>query len=255
MLLAIDVGNTNTVFAVYDHNQQIFHARLRSADQHSGDEYASFLRPLLDHVGLGFSTINHVYIASVVPKARRGLREFSQKYINREAHFIVAEDTGIEIDLPAAGSVGVDRLLNALTFLQEGGDGPAIVVDFGTATTFDVIDDLGRYSGGAIAPGINLSMEALAAAAAKLPMVEITPTEAVIAKTTEDAMKSGLFWGYAGLIEGMLLRMSDELGTRPVILATGGLAPLFADHIELIEKVDQDLTLRGIVHIYNKKEK
>lgn len=252
MLLAIDIGNTNTVFAVYDGDAQKGAWRLRSGDQHSGDEYATFLKPLLDHARLSFDMISAVYVGSVMPKAQRGITQFCRKYTKADPVFMTADHCGIEVDLPKPQSVGIDRLLNAVTILAEGQKTPAVVIDFGTATTFDVIDGQGRYSGGVIAPGINLSMEALAAAAAKLPLVDVRPTEKVIAKSTEEAMQAGLFWGYAGLIEGILTRMTAELGAAPRVIATGGLAPLFAEHIERIEAVDSDLTLRGLVHVYKK---
>jgi type III pantothenate kinase len=253
MLLAIDIGNTNTVFAVFREGVILDHWRLSTDARRSGDEYAVFLNQVFGLGAHAFDKISDVIISSVVPEARFSISRFCEKHLKQTPVFIDKESVPVELDVDRPEDVGADRLVNAMAVkAQYSGDGfkGAIVIDFGTATTFDVIDARGAYIGGVIAPGINLSLNALHDAAAKLPKVSIVETQKVIGKTTVEAMQSGLYWGYVGLISGLLDNIVDELGVTPKILATGGLAPLFAQNIDLIETIDDQLTLNGLYEIY-----
>ena len=249
MLLTIDAGNTNVVFAVYDGEAQNHVWRCKTDSGRTSDEYAAWLFQLFTREGLAFESINHAVICSVVPQANRQLLQLCFDSFGCEALMVSHETVALDIKLDRPAEIGADRLVNAIAVLQDYSV-PAIVIDFGTATTFDVIDANGAYIGGVIAPGVNLSMEALHMAAAKLPKVDIVKTQSVIGSDTVSAMQSGTYWGYVGMIEGTINRITEELGEKPVVIATGGLAGLFADTIPQIEKVDKDLTLRGLLHIY-----
>lgn len=254
MLLAIDVGNTNIVFAVYDGEILRGNWRLHTHAKRSGDEYAVFLHQVLTLADLHFKDISAVVISSVVPETQLHLQRFCQRHLGCDPLNITKDDVSMEIDMDRPEDVGADRLVNALAVklsypqYKEAG---AIVVDFGTATTFDVITRAGAYAGGAIAPGIDLSMNALHSAASKLPKIGVRRPSQAIGKTTPEAMRSGIYWGYAGLIERIVGEISSELdcGAPPFVLATGGLAELFKD-TGVIDMVDQDLTLKGLLAIY-----
>lgn len=260
MLLAIDIGNTNTVFAIYKDAQNVGSLieswRCRTEATRSADEYAAFLKELFSLVDVQWDQFVDVIISSVVPDANFHICGFCSKYLNLDPIVVTHDMVGIAIDMDKPEEVGADRLVNAVGVLIEH-KAPAIVIDFGTATTFDVIDANGAYSGGIISPGINLSVTALHQAAAKLPSVSIKKTDTVIGKNTVEAIQSGVYWGYVGLIEGTLSRIKKELGVQDVtVIATGGLAVLFADEVKEIDLVDQDLTLKGLLEIYRKhKEK
>lgn len=256
MLLTIDAGNTNIVFAVYDGNRQAGVWRCRTESGRTADEYASWLFQLFAAAGLSFADITDAIACSVVPDANFHLRRLCEKAFGCGAVIIGQDpvDTGVPIDVDKPEDVGADRLVNAaavLAFYRC----PAVVVDFGTATTFDVVDGRGTYRGGVIAPGVNLSLDALHSAAARLPKIGIRKPPAVIGRDTVSAMQSGIYWGYTGLIEGTLKRITDELGEQPFIIATGGLASLFAEEISIIETVDPDLTLKGLLEIRRKNER
>lgn len=249
MLLAIDIGNTNTVFAVYDGDVLRASWRCQTQSGRTQDEYAAFLQQVFALKDLQFDMISTVIVCSVVPAADRKVTSLCHEYIGRAPVFVTYENVPVEIDLPQRHQVGADRIVNAVAVCGQYAL-PAIVIDFGTATTFDVIDADGVYVGGAIAPGINLSIEALARATAKLPKVAVQKAERAIAKSTDEAIQAGIFWGYTGLIEKTLEQMTLELGEQPSVIATGGLASLFADHIDEIDCVDDTLTLRGLLAIY-----
>lgn len=249
MLLAIDIGNTNSVFALYDGDDQRAVWRCQTVAGRTTDEYAAFLKQLFDVQGFEFNQVGGAIVSSVVPEANRQISVFCQQYLDTDAVFVTHDMVPVEIDLPSPRQVGADRLVNAVAVGQEYAL-PAVVIDFGTATTFDVISSTGAYSGGVIAPGIHLSIDALARATAKLPKVSVRRTDTVIGKSTEEAIQAGIFWGYIGLIEKITAQITLELGAAPTIIATGGLAPLFADHVETIDAVDGDLTLKGLLHIY-----
>ncbi|MGH7153825.1 MAG: type III pantothenate kinase [Acetobacteraceae bacterium] len=246
MLLVIDAGNTNVVCAVHDGAVWQGIWRIRTDAQRTSDEYAVWLLTLLDHAGLKPAAISAAAIGTVVPAALYHLRRLCREWFEIEPLVARASlDWGFEIKVDNAEEVGADRLVNALAGHRRFG-GPLIVVDFGTATTFDVVDQDGAYLGGAIAPGINLSIEALHHAAARLPRIGIGRPQAVIGRSTVPAMQSGIYWGYIGLIEGLIGRIKSEYGGPMKVIATGGLAPLFAEGTLLIEHIDPELTLDGL---------
>jgi type III pantothenate kinase len=251
MLLAIDIGNTNTVFALYEDGALRQHWRMQTVRARSPDEYAAFLGNMCAIENIALAQISEVIVSSVVPETNFPVQRFCEKYLNADPVFITKDTVPIEIDLKRPEDVGADRLVNALAVVHEY-KAPAIVIDFGTATTFDVIDARGRYAGGAIAPGINLSLDALHHAASKLPKIGVIKPDHVIGKSTVEAMQSGIFWGYAGLIEGIVRRIKAELGGDVLVLATGGLAPLFAAECSFIDQVDELLTLKGLLLIHKK---
>lgn len=254
MLLAIDAGNTNVVFAVYDGETAKHVWRCKTDSGRTADEYASWLYQLFTQAGLQFGQITDAVIASVVPDANFNLIRFCRQTFDCDPLMVSHETVSLKINLDKPAEIGADRLVNAIAVLAHY-QAPAVVIDFGTATTFDVIGPDGAYMGGVIAPGVNLSIEALHMAAAKLPKIDIQKPQSVIGMDTVSAMRSGVYWGYVGMIEGTLKRITDELGVKPVVIATGGLADLFADTVPAIEKVDKDLTLRGLLHIYQSSKK
>lgn len=248
MLLAIDVGNTNTGFAVCEGDAIRKSWRIRTDSVRTADEYAAFLIQLLTLEKMAFSDIKAMMVSSVVPEVNFHLKDFALEYLKCEARFVDKDSVGVAIDLERPEDVGADRMVNALAVLVHY-RAPAIVIDFGTATTFDVVGAGGVYKGGVIAPGINLSVSALHAAAAKLPKVSVEKPAAVIGRSTKGAIQSGIFYGYLGLIEGIVQRIAAEMGEKPFVLATGGLAPLFAADTEVIDAVDDDLTIKGLIEI------
>lgn len=249
MLLTIDIGNTDIVFAVYKANDMLESWRCKTVATCSGDEYASFLNELFSITGIAFEDIKDVIISSVVPEADFHINSFCKKYLNCTAIMVSHEIVDISIDINSPEELGSDRIVNAVAVLEHY-QAPAIVIDFGTATTFDVIDENGSYSGGVIAPGVNLSVSALHRAAAKLPSVSIKKPESVIGRDTVGAIQSGIYWGYVGLIKEIVEKISNEMGQTPFVIATGGLACLFADNISVIKTVDNDLALKGLLKIY-----
>jgi type III pantothenate kinase len=253
MLLAIDSGNTNIVFAVYDGDTLRGEWRASTDSERTADELGVWLTQLLTIEGLNRLDITSAIIASVVPAMVFGLKTLCRRYFKCEPLVVGDEgvDLGLSILLDRPEEVGADRLVNAVA-AHKYYQGPLIVIDFGTATTFDVVDAEGNYCGGAIAPGINLSLEALHMAAAKLPRVAIGRPRQVIGRATVPAMQSGIFWGYVGLIEGLVKRIKDEFGSDMLVLATGGLAPLFAEATKVINALDADLTLRGLLEIHRR---
>jgi type III pantothenate kinase len=253
MLLAIDAGNTNFTFAVFSEAAMAQSWRVRTEPGRTADEYAAWFSQLLALHGLKLSDIDAAIISSVVPDANFNLLQFCRKTLKVEALLVgdPTVDLGLTVNIDRPSEVGADRLVNAVAVLRDYKP-PAIVIDFGTATTFDVINAKGEYSGGAIAPGIDLSMKALHMAAAKLPRITVRKPQSVIGRDTVGAMQSGVFWGYAGLIEGMVRRMGEEMGGKPLVIATGGLASLFAGQVDCINKTDNDLTLRGLLYIYER---
>jgi type III pantothenate kinase len=253
MLLAIDSGNTNIVFALFDGDEIKGEWRSSTDTNRTADEFGVWLNQLMAMQGIDRSQVDSCIIASVVPAVMFTLKQLCRRYFGKEALVVGDEGVrlGIEVLLDRPEEVGADRLVNAVAAHQYY-RGPLIVIDFGTATTFDVVDGAGNYCGGAIAPGINLSLEALHAAAAKLPRVAIGRPKQVIGKATVPAMRSGVYWGYVGLIEGLVRRISDEFGEKMTIVATGGLAPLFAEATEVIDHLHSDLTLRGLLEIHRR---
>ena len=252
MLLAIDSGNSNTVFAVFDDKGKVHGVwRSSSTPDRTADDHGVWLLQLLSLAGIERTLINSAIIATVVPMALFALKTLCRTYFGVDPLVIGDEgvEIGIDILLDQPQEVGADRLVNAISAHQKYG-GPLIVVDFGTATTFDVVDGNGNYAGGVITPGVNLSQEALHMAAAKLPRVAIIRPERVIGKGTVQAMQSGIYWGYLSMLEGVVKRIEEEFGSPMEVIATGGLAPLFAETSKIIKCADGELTLRGLYAIY-----
>jgi len=246
MLLVVDAGNTNTVMAVHDGRSWVGRWRISTDAQRTSDEYAVWLLTLLSHAGIRRDLINAAVIGTVVPAALYDLRRLCRDWLEVEPLIVNATlDWGFDIKVNNPAEVGADRLLNTLAGHQRYG-GPAVVIDFGTATTFDVMDADGAYLGGVIAPGINLSIEALHRAAARLPRIAIGRPQAVIGRSTVPAMQSGIYWGYVGMIEGLVARIQAEYGGGLKVIATGGLAALLAEGTTVIQTIDADLTLDGL---------
>lgn len=253
MLLAIDSGNTNIVFAVFDGDAPRGEWRSSSDSRKTADEYGIWLTQLMSLGEITSDDISDAIIATVVPETLFALKTLCRTYFGCEP-LVVGEEgvkLGIEALVEAPEDVGADRLVNAVAAQKRYG-GPLIVIDFGTATTFDVVDGDGNYFGGVIAPGINLSLDALHAAAASLPRVAVRRPLSVIGKRTVPAMLSGVYWGYVGLIEGLVSRIQAEFGATMTVVATGGLAPLFAEATDVIEHLDPELTLRGLAEIHRR---
>jgi type III pantothenate kinase len=251
MLLAINANNTNTVFAIWDGTELKGTWRTATEHKRTADEYVVWFDHLLSLERLGRGNINGVVIASVVPEVNFNLTTLCRKYCNTTPLFVGDKSVtiGTQALVERPEEVGADRLVNTVAAHDRYG-GPLIVVDFGTATTLDVVNQDGNYIGGVIAPGINLSVAALHMAAAKLPSINIRRTQQVIGKDTVSCMQSGVFWGYIGLTEGLVARIKAEFGAPMQVIATGGLAPLFEGATDMIDTVDPDLTLWGLRLIY-----
>ncbi len=248
MLLAIDSGYTNVVFAVFQDQRLRSRWRASSDAKRTADEYAVWLTHLMALENLTPAQVDGAILANVVPAASYALETLCRRYFKAEPMIVGAPGVDLGLGVRAA-NVGADRLVNAVAAHQAFG-GPAIVIDFGTATTFDVVGADGAYEGGVIAPSAEHSVEALHRAAAMLPRVPVARPECVIGKDTVPAMKSGIYWGYVGLIEGLVARIKEEYGAPMKVVATGGLAQIYAEACDVIDEVDPDLTLRGLVQIY-----
>ena len=258
MLLAIDAGNTNIKFALFDAGEIKACWRISTDARRTADEYAVWLNQLLIMQAIDSEVVDTVVIATVVPRALHNLQMLASKYFGVEA-LVAGRDPlqwGIALKVDEPQSVGADRAVNAIA-AQALESGEKIVISFGTATTFDYIGADGSYCGGSIAPGVNLSLDALYAAAAMLPRVAIEPlsNDSVIGRTTVSQMQMGIYWGYVAMIEGMLARMKAEIGAPTKVIATGGLAALFQQHRHLFDRVEPDLTLRGIATLYEQSRK
>jgi len=252
MLLVIDIGNTNTSLGVFDGEQLVAHWRLTTARSRTVDEWGVHARNLFALAGLDFKSIDAIAIASVVPPLNFTLKQMAETYFHVTPLFIDhTVDTGVRILYEPPSDVGADRIVDAVAAIQKYG-APCIVVDFGTATTFDAINSQGEYLGGVITPGIAISADALFARAAKLQRVEIKRPQRVVGSATVEAMQSGLYHGYVGLVDGILRKMIDEMGGAPKVIATGGLAPLIAKGSEFIEEVDETLTLEGMRLVFER---
>lgn len=255
MLLAIDAGNTNIVFALLDGGTIKARWRIATDARRTADEYAVWLHQLLSLEGHDRSVIEAVIIATVVPRALHNLEVLASKYFGVQA--LVAGrapvEWGITLDVDEPQNVGADRAVNVIA-AHKLHPNDLIVIDFGTATTFDVVDYSGAYKGGIIAPGINLSLDALVAAAAKLPRIAIEAPErsSVIGRTTQDQMLIGIYFGYVAMIEGLVARMKAEIGRPVKVIATGGLATLFERHVKLFDTIEPDLTIQGLGIMYER---
>lgn len=249
MLLAIDAGNTNLVFALVDGEEIKARWRIATDPRRTADEYAVWLHQLLELEGFGRDDVTAVIIGTVVPRALHNLEVLSQKYFG-ETPLVAGQGEAVwpmALDVPEPASLGADRALNAIA-AHAHHEGDLIVIDFGTATTFDVVDFSGAYKGGIIAPGINLSLDALFQAAAKLPRIAIAAPEddSVVGRTTETQMLIGVYWGYVAMIEGLVTRLKAEIGRPVTVIATGGLAVLFDKHTDAFDAIEPDLTIQGL---------
>lgn len=248
-LLVVDAGNTNIVLGIYRGEELVSSWRLATARERTADEYGILARQL---VGDALATLEGAIVASVVPPLNSALTFMIQKYFNIDPMFVEpGVKTGIAIHVDNPLEVGADRIVNCAAAHHAYG-GPAVIVDFGTATTFDVVTDEPAFIGGVIAPGLNISAEALFARAARLPRVDIRRPDHVIGTNTVVNMQSGIYFGYLGLVDGILARIKREVPNLKRVIATGGLATLFADDSEHIDDVDTDLTLRGLKIIYDR---
>src|SRR5215213_6792068 len=253
MLLAVDAGNTNLVFALLDKDKIKARWRIATDPRRTADQYAVWLHQLLELEGYSKGDVDAVIIGTVVPRALHNLEVLASKYFGVEP-VIAGQGAAVwpmALDVDEPHNVGADRALNVIAAHSKYA-GDLVIIDFGTATTFDVVDFSGAYKGGIIAPGINLSLDALVAAAAKLPRIGIEAPEdtSVIGRTTESQMLTGIYWGYVALIEGLLARLKAEIGRPVTVIATGGLAPLFKRHGKLFDAVEPDLTIQGLSLLY-----
>lgn len=256
MLLTIDAGNTNTVFALIEGESIVEQWRISTGDQRTVDEYVVWISNLMALNERRPDAVTGAIIASVVPQVVWPLTQLCKKYFGCEPLVVGADNVelGVDIQVTNPREVGADRLVNAVAGHAIYG-GPLIVVDFGTATTFDVVGKDGAYLGGVICPGINLSLHALHQAAAKLPRIAVEapgPDKPVTGKSTLEAMQSGVFWGYVGMIEGLVKRLKTEHSTSMKVLATGGLAQIFANRTDAIDEVAGELTLQGLRLIFER---
>lgn len=248
----MDVGNTNIVLGVYDDNKLKYHWRIETNRNRTEDEYGMLIKALFEHEGQSINDVTGIIISSVVPPIMFFLEKMCEKYF-RIKPFIVGPGikTGLNIKYDNPKEVGADRIVNAVAAIHEYGS-PLIIVDFGTATTYCFVNEEKQYLGGAIAPGIQISTEALYTKAAKLPRIEIAPPERIIGRNTVEAMQAGVVYGYVGQVDGIVSRMKAYSNKRPTVIATGGLAELIAKESKEIDIVDPLLTLKGLYLIYNR---
>ncbi len=253
MLLAIDAGNTNLVFALVDRGAIKARWRIATDARRTADEYAVWLHQLLELEGYSKADVTAVIIGTVVPRALHNLEVLAAKYFGVEP--LVAGQGRVawplQLDVDEPQNVGADRALNAIAaHAKHAGD--LLIIDFGTATTFDVVAASGAYTGGIIAPGINLSLDALVNATAKLPRIaiEAPDDESVVGRTTQSQMLIGIYWGYVAMLEGLTKRIKDEIGKPLTVVATGGLAALFDKHTNVFDAIEPDLTIQGLSLLY-----
>lgn len=252
MIFVLDVGNTNIVLGVYDGDELKYHWRVETNRQKTEDEYGMLVKQLFSSDGISTKDIDGIIISSVVPPIMYALEQMCKKYFSVTPMVIgPGIKTGLNIKYDNPKEVGADRIVNAVAAISMYGS-PVIIVDFGTATTYCYINEEKQYMGGAIAPGIGISTEALYTRASKLPRIEIAKPKDIIGKNTVSAMQSGILYGYVGQVEGIVLRMKQQTSGNPKVIATGGLAPLIAKEATVIDIVDPFLTLKGLKMIYEK---
>jgi type III pantothenate kinase len=252
LIFVLDVGNTNTVLGVYEGEELKHHWRIETSRNKTEDEYGMVVKALFEHVSLSFGDISGIIISSVVPPIMFSLERMCQKYFHLKPLIVgPGIKTGLNIKYENPREVGADRIVNAVAGIHLYGS-PLIIVDFGTATTYCYIDEDKQYMGGAIAPGITISTEALYSRAAKLPRIEIARPNDIVGKNTVTAMQAGIVYGYVGQVEGIVSRMKAQSKVEPKVIATGGLATLVAKESDMIDVVDPFLTLKGLQLIYTK---
>ena len=258
MLLAIDIGNTNIVLGVFDGAELLESWRLATMQERTADELGLLVDALFEHGCVERTAVRAIILASVVPPLTGTMQEMTKRHFGVTALTIEpGTRTGMPILYERPSEVGADRIVNGVAAYEQFGRKarkPVIVVDFGTATTFDAIAMAGEYVGGAICPGVEISADALFRRAARLPRIDVRKPPQAIGRTTINAMESGLFYGYVGLVEGLVRRMRAELGGHPVSVATGGLASAIASETSLIDHVDPDLTLKGLKIVWERNQ-
>jgi type III pantothenate kinase len=258
MLLAIDIGNTNIVVGVFDGKALIHSWRLQTLRERTSDELGLLVEGLFAHSGVDRSTITAIVLGSVVPPLTGTTVAMVRRYFDVLPLVVdPAKNTGMPIRYENPAEVGADRIVNAIAAYEQFGQGagrPMIVCDFGTATTLDAVSAKGEYLGGAICPGVTISADALFQRAARLPRIDVRKPATVIGRTTVGALESGLFFGYVGMVEGLVRRMGDELGGNAICVATGGLASVIAPETGLIQHVDVDLTLQGLRIVWERNQ-
>ena len=254
MLLVIDAGNTNITLGVFRGPDLLAQWRLTTDHDRNSDEYGAQLQGLFERTGIDLKEIDAVVIASVVPPVNPSLTRMAEVLFGVTPLFVDhTTDTGLKILYDSPSELGADRIVDAVAAVTKYG-APCIVVDFGTATTFNAVSEAREYLGGAIAPGVMIAAEALFSRAAKLPRVEIRKPEKVIGSSTVGAMQTGLYYGYVGLVDRVLAQMIEEMGSKPGVIATGGLAPVIANASKFIEKLDETLTLEGLRLVYKRSQ-
>ncbi|WP_027964465.1 type III pantothenate kinase [Halalkalibacillus halophilus] len=251
MIFVLDVGNTNTVLGVFDDGKLTYQWRVATDRYKTEDEYAMQVKALLNHHGLQFEDFHDAIISSVVPPIMYALEKMCEHYFHLNPMIVGSKEVNsfLRMEYPYPKEIGADRIVNAVGGIKQYGS-PLVIIDFGTATTYCYINEEGAYVGGAIAPGVNISTEALYTKAAKLPRIEITRPENVVGQSTVEAMQSGIFFGYVGQVDEVVRKMKAQSNKQPTVIATGGLAKLIGKGSETIDVVDPELTLKGLYEIY-----
>lgn len=254
MIFVCDVGNTNIVLGLYEENELKHHWRISTDRNKTEDEFGMVIKDLFSHAQLDFSVVTGIIISSVVPSIMFSLERMCHKYFKHNPVVVgPGIKTGLNLKYDNPKEIGADRIVNAVAathFYKS----PMIIIDFGTATTYCYVDEAGHYIGGAIAPGINISTEALYTQASKLPRIEISKPPHIVGRNTINAMQSGIVYGYVGQVEGIVKRMKEQAKKNPVVIATGGLASLIAKETDVIDHIDTFLTLKGLYLIYQRNK-
>ncbi|PKR77519.1 pantothenate kinase [Halalkalibacillus sediminis] len=255
MIFVLDVGNTNTVLGVFDQNKLIYQWRIATNRYKTEDEYAMQVKSLLQHHDLSFEDFHAAIISSVVPPIMFALEKMCERYFHLKPMIVGSDeiDNHLKMNYPNPKEIGADRIVNAVGGIKEYG-APLVIIDFGTATTYCYINENEEYEGGAIAPGISISTEALYSKAAKLPRIEISRPEKVVGSSTVEAMQSGIYYGYVGQVDEVVNRIKDQATKEPTVIATGGLSKLIGKGSKTIDHVDTELTLKGLYEIYKTNE-